>query len=382
MELFNPHDNQWLIDKFAHYRTLRDLEQAYYSEEYKMYIITRYDDVAHALSDPKTFSSGHGNLVVEKSERFGKTLGASDDPIHALYKNIIKQGYSKSNIDRICDLYTDKINQFIDRCYDVIDISELAEDTTAWAIAELINLPHDKQQIRDLIFEIQRKAEHCVRYDIDHRAYDQFTNLCYEYTKNKKPSDGPGLYKEYIANVPGHLQILSLLVGPTLSGASSLTGAVEFMLLDLFRQHQVDSIMGNPILIPKAVNESMRFNATTGRFSRTVQKTVRLHGVELKRGDRIVASLESANRDPRKIENPDVFDLNRDTSGHLAFGYGVHACIALTITRSLMCVFLENFIKRIGHYRITTETKDLQYYITASGNNDMLTNLTAVKIDK
>lgn len=163
--------------------------------------------------------------------------------------------------------------------------------------------------------------------------------------------------------------------GPTLSGASSLTGALQFLTLDLYRENQLDLILDDPSLIPKAVEESLRFHASTGRFSRTVTKEITIHGVTLQPGDRVALCLESGNRDPEKFVDPNTFDLHRDTSGNLAFGRGPHACIALAITKEIMHVYLEILIKHFGKYTVITKTEDLRYVITNSGNDDMIDNI-------
>ena len=154
-----------------------------------------------------------------------------------------------------------------------------------------------------------------------------------------------------------------------------MTGALQFLTLDLYREGQLENVINDRTLIPAAIDESLRFHASTGRFSRTVIAPVTIHGVSLKPGDRVALCLESANRDPERFPDPDKFILERDTSGHLAFGYGVHACIALAISKSLMTAYLEILLDSIGKYKVTTENKDLRYVMTASGNDDMINNI-------
>jgi cytochrome P450 len=160
-----------------------------------------------------------------------------------------------------------------------------------------------------------------------------------------------------------------------LSGASSLTGALQFLTLDLYRENQLDILLADPSLIPKAVEESLRFHASTGRFSRTVMEEITMHGVNLKPGDRVALCLESGNRDSTKFADPDVFDIERDTAGSLSFGRGPHACIALAITKAVMNVYLEILLKNFGKYTVLTKNDDLQYIITDSGNDDMISNI-------
>jgi cytochrome P450 len=375
MEKFNPHSNEWLIKKFETYKELRASNTAYWSEKYKMHVITRYTDVIFALNNPEIFKSNEGNLIVEDPMRFSFTLGASDNPTHDIYKTIVKKAYSKENIERITcripallsTVLTDKTS---------VNISSLIEEISAWTTAELINFPYDMEKVKDIIVDVQRHAPQCVSENIDSKSYNKFKSIVYTLLiVSKTPSTGPGIYNEFINNNPENLQIMSLFTGPIISGTSSMTGALEFLTLDLYRENQLDSLIADRTLIPKAINESLRFHASTGRFSRTVTQDITLHNVQLKAGDRVALCLESANRDPEVFENPEVFDLSRNTSPYLAFGHGVHACIALAISKAVMTIYLESLLDMFGKYKVVTKPEDFKYIMTASGNDDMISNL-------
>lgn len=377
MELFNPHSGQWLLNKFEVYKDLRARDKAYYSEEFDVYVITRYADVIHALTNHDIFSSAQGNLIVENPIRFGQTLGASDNPMHDVFKNIVKNAYSKNNIDRVLGIMTQKANELLGD-HDQINISAVIEDLSAWVVAEIINFPYNKERIKDLIKGIQRHSDFAVKDDIDDVYLNAFNRFTKTITGAKIPAAGPGIYHEYITNNPDDVPALSLFTGPTLSGASSFTGALQFLTLDLYREHQLEAVFNDRSLVPKAVNESLRFHASTGRFSRTVTTETELHGVKLKPGDRVALCLESANRDPLKFSDPDKFILERDTTG-VAFGHGLHACIALAITKAAMNAYLNVLLDKMGKYKVLTANEDLEYLITASGNDDMISNITIKK---
>ena len=89
---YDPHCNEWLLNRFEIYKDLRSQDKAYWSEKFQLHVLTRYDDVFFALNNPKIFSSAQGNLLIETDERRGKTLGASDNPVHKSYKDIVKIG--------------------------------------------------------------------------------------------------------------------------------------------------------------------------------------------------------------------------------------------------------------------------------------------------
>ena len=389
MEYFNPHSAQWLLNKFEIYKIFRESEVAYWSEWHNLYVISRYDDIEYALNNTEIFSSAKGNLLVERTKRFGKTLGASDDPIHSQLKNTVKQAYTKDNIDRVVTLFREKTEEYL-KSSQTVDISNASIHLSAWMIAEMLNYPFDKTVIKHLIVEIQKRAPSAVAFGSDTSNESGYMKLFNEDSATplglspflssiaKCPAQGPGIYKEYFTNKDSSgldFDPTSLLSGPTLSGASSLTGALQFLTLDLYRENQLDILLADPSLIPKAVEESLRFHASTGRFSRTVMEEITMHGVNLKPGDRVALCLESGNRDSTKFADPDVFDIERDTAGSLSFGRGPHACIALAITKAVMNVYLEILLKNFGKYTVLTKNDDLQYIITDSGNDDMISNI-------
>lgn len=376
IELFDPHSGDWLLNKFATYKQLRQHETAYWSKKYQMYVITRYDDVMFALNNPEIFSSARGNLICEQEYRFGKTLGASDNPDHDELKDIVKEAYSKDNIQRIADVFAASCKELI-KPVDNLNISEIIEDLSATVTAEIINPPFKKDEVKQYVKHIQKHYTGAVKYNTDNTGYEMFNSLLISMANMLKiPATGPGIYKEFLAyNNPGKPHQSSLMSGPAISGASSLTGALEILTLDLFRENKLDIILSDRSLIPNLINESLRFHASTGRFSRTVTKNVTLHGVNLEPGTRVALCLESANRDPAMFPDSDKFLLGRNTNGQIAFGYGVHACIALAICKKLMQVWVEQLLDLYGKYRVITENKDLEYVITASGNDDMISNI-------
>ena len=379
-ELFDPLEGKWLLNKFETYKTLRDSDTAYWSKKYQMHIITRYDDVVYALANPDIFSSAQGNLIIENDpRRFGYTLGASDNPEHDVYKNIVKEAYSKANVERVCNLMGEKARELLTGKLEV-NISKIIAQLSAWVTAEILNIPHNKEQVKDLIVDIQKHSDQAVKYNINNHTFDSLREIIFVAINNeKKPAPGPGIYQEYIKNKHNKLYLTALFMGPTLSGASSMTSALEFLTLDLFRTNTLNQVFNDRSLIPNAVNESLRYHASTGRFSRTVMKEVVLHGVTMKPGDRVAVCLDSANRDPNKFQNPDEFIIGRDTTG-VAFGHGMHACIALAISKAAMNVYLNVLLDEIGKYKVLTENKDLEYLIPASGNNDMITNIIITKV--
>ena len=379
--LFDPHSNEWLLNKHKYYNELRNLDSAYYSEKYNLYVMTRYDDVHYILNNPDIFSSAKGNLLIEDPRRFGKTLGASDDPIHGQLKNVVKNAYTKDNIERVAKLFSEKTTEALEGKTE-LNMSEVIEELASWATAEILNFPLYKPYVKDVIIDSQRHNPFSVMESHIENFTENYDKLLGNYkkltkaTRDEIPSTGPGIYKEYIKNHPKRLDLSSLFLGgPMVSGTGSLIAAMQFLTLDVYREKQLDVLLNDKSLIQAAVNESLRYNTSTGRFSRTVTKDITLHGITLKPGDRVAACLESANRDPNVFPNADKFDIHRDTSKHLAWGHGMHACIALAISRSLLAVYLEILLSKIGRYEIVTKDSELKYKMSGGGTVDSISNI-------
>ena len=375
---YDPHSNEWLLNRFETYKDLRSRDRAYWCEKYGVYVITRYEDVFYVLNNPKIFSSAGGNLLIENGERIGKTLGASDNPVHADYKSIVLQAYAKENMARVSKVFTEKATQLLSNKTE-INISEVTEELGAWLSTELLNSPLDKEEANKLTLHTHKHHPLASLEYPDPHADFEFTKL-FARIKSKMKS-GPGVYTEYVNNNPKGLDVPALIVGPMMTGPGSTAGALQYLTLDLFYENKLDEVLNDHSLIPQAVNESLRFRAAVGRFTRTVTENVILHDTFLKAGDRIAICLESANRDADAWYNPDEFLIQRtDKTKHLSWGHGTHACIALAISKEMIRIYLKVLLEQVGKYEILTKPEDLKYVLMFGGNISIMSNIILRKL--
>jgi cytochrome P450 len=377
MEWFNPHNSNWLKQKFEYYDKIRELDNIYFSKEYNMFVLVDYEHVLFCLKNPEIFNSGLGNLIVENPQRFGKTLGASDNPNHDIYKSIVKDSYSKTNSDTIINNVKSELLDYFKST--TINISDLSFELASLVVAYLYNFPkYSIAQIKNIVLHIQKRAEQCVKYNTSQKGYTKLLTIINELNKPELVKQS-GIHKDYVSsNCP--IKNSSLFTGPSISGASSLAGAIQLLIVDLYQQNKIKQLIINKSLISAAVAESLRFNASTGRFSRTLCKSVTIKNTVLPANARVAVCLDAANRDPRVFDNPNEFILNRkNISKQLAYGHGLHSCIALYLSNNILELFLETLLSTLGDYKVLNENS-LEYIITNSGNNDMLDNIIISKI--
>jgi len=96
---------------------------------------------------------------------------------------------------------------------------------------------------------------------------------------------------------------------------------------------QFRKLRDNPNLARGASEEAIRFESPVQTFFRTTTRSVELGGVPIEEGEKVLMLLGAANRDPRRWEQPDEYDIERRNAGHVGFGYGIHQCVGQVLAR-------------------------------------------------
>ena len=96
---------------------------------------------------------------------------------------------------------------------------------------------------------------------------------------------------------------------------------------------QWQALREKPALVPPAFDEVLRWESPIQTFFRTTTRTVDIGGVEISQDAKVLLFLASANRDPRRWDEPERFDVNRRAAGHVAFGAGIHLCVGQMLAR-------------------------------------------------
>jgi cytochrome P450 len=111
----------------------------------------------------------------------------------------------------------------------------------------------------------------------------------------------------------------------------------------------------NPSLAGQAFEETLRYSSPVQTFFRTTTRSVTVGGVTIGAGQKVLLFLGAANRDPRRWEDPERFDIRRRAFGHVAFGFGIHACIGASLARLEGEVLLEALARGVGSVELAGE---------------------------
>jgi len=113
----------------------------------------------------------------------------------------------------------------------------------------------------------------------------------------------------------------------------------------------------DPSLARNAFEEAVRFESPVQTFFRTTTRDVEIGGTHIGEGEKVLMFLGAANRDPRRWNKPDSYDITRRTSGHVGFGSGIHMCVGQLVARLEGEVILSALARRVAELEIVGDPK-------------------------
>jgi len=150
-----------------------------------------------------------------------------------------------------------------------------------------------------------------------------------------------------------------LLVGILLSAAADttvMTLGTAIRAFCLFPD-QYQALRQDPSKSRAAFDESLRWDSPSRMAGRITTRDVDIDGYTIPAGTRCGLLFAAANRDPRKWEDPDRFDINRNLRGQVGWGAGVHMCVGKTLAQLEADAMLEAMTRRIAHFEAAGEAE-------------------------
>lgn len=351
-----------LADPYDHYRTLRDLGPVVWLSAHDIYAVTRYADVRVVLDNPEVFCSGQGvgfNDFINDAGR-GTTL-MSDGEQHDRLREVIGRPLTPK---ALADLRPDAqvlADQLADRLvargsFDAV--ADLAEVLPATWVPDLLGWPEEGREHLidwgaanfDALGPANARAEAAGPRVMEMAAYaDHLTR-----TELPNGSMAAGILdaaaRGDIAPEQCPFAIIDYLA-PSLD--TTISGVGSAIWLFAVHPDQWQLLRREPDRVKQAFNEVLRFESPISSFTRVTTQGTTVDGVELPAGARVMVSYASANRDERRWDDPDVFDIARNSAAHVAFGYGEHACAGMGLARLEGAALLSALVERIESFELT-----------------------------
>jgi cytochrome P450 len=118
---------------------------------------------------------------------------------------------------------------------------------------------------------------------------------------------------------------------------------------------QWELLRERPQRVKQAFNEALRVETPISCFTRVAKAGATVGGVDIPAGARVLVIFASANRDERRWDRADQFDLTRDSAAHVAFGYGQHACAGMGLARLEGAAVLTALVERVQRIELAGE---------------------------
>lgn len=366
--VFDPYSPETDADPFPAYRRLLAHDPCHWSEPAGMWILTRYDDVVGALGDWRTYSSAGGNLMDELPDRAGHTLGTTDPPRHDRMRALISHAFARKNLSHLEGPIAEATQRAVaeidlDRPFDFVE--QVSSRVTTALLFQMLGLEGDEAKVREIAVKMVQSDPKTRSKGVDHlAAYGWMQDYAGEILAKRRVAPGDDLLSHLQqAEIEGERlsdrEVLLTTTTLIMAGVESLSGFLAMFALNMCDFPEARGrVVADPDLLEDAVEESLRFNTSAQRFKRRLNRDVELHGRTMREGDFVCLCYGAANRDPRKFDNPDVYDLERRPKGHLGFGGGVHACLGSAIARLATRTAFAAFHERLPAYRRVDQRLD------------------------
>ena len=381
---FDPYDVGINADPYPVFRRLREESPLYYNSEHDFYAVSRYADVNEAIIDYGTFSSAKSailELIKADIEIPSGVLVFEDPPVHDIHRKLLARMFTPRKISEL----EPKIREFCARSLDPLVgtgnfdfIHDLGAQMPMRTIGFLIGIPdEDQEAVRDHVTGQMRtesgkpmKAaeEGLVSGDIfadyidwrvDHPSDDIMTELL-----NVEFVDETGTTRKLTRDEL--LIYLNVVAGAGNDTTTRLIGWAGKVLAE--HPDQRRQLAEDFSLIPKAIEELLRFEPPAPHVARYVTRDVEYYGQTVPKGSVMMMLIGAANRDHRQFApDGDVFDINREPQPHLAFSVGPHFCLGSALARLEGRIALEEILKRFPEWEVDMANASLSPTSTIRG---------------
>ncbi len=368
---YDPYDFEIDTDPYPIWTRMRDEAPLYYNEKYDFFALTRYDDVQKGLIDWRRFISGKGMVLelIRAGIQFppGNVL-FEDPPIHDIHRALAAREFTPRKVR----LLEQQIRDFCARTLDPkigsggFDfIKDIGSPMPMRVIFMLLGVPEEDQQaLRDQIDDSLRleegKPSDDFYIDVVASAASMFEDYL-EY-RRKHPSDdimSTLLFTEFdddhgVRRTLTREEVLTYVNNIAAAGNETTTRLIGWMGKTLAEHpDQLRKVAEDRDLVAQTVEEVLRFEAPSPIQSRYVDEDVEYYGQTVPAGSIISLLNGAANRDEREYgPTAGQFDIERVSSHHLSFGYGIHFCMGASLARLEATVALEEILNRWQHWEV------------------------------
>ena len=385
----DPFCQAFFDDPYPAHAAMRDAGPVVYLPAYDIYAATRYDDVRAMLLDWGSFTSARGvglsDFAKEPPWRLPSLLLEADPPLHDRTRALMDKVLSPASIRGLRAAFTHAADTLIDNLlargsFDAVP--DLAEAYPLTVFPDAVGMPPENRRFLlpygNMVFNSFGPHNAFFRDAVA----DAEPVLAWVQAQSRREALSPTGFGAVIhaavddgsyTTAEAEILVRSLLTAGVDTTVNGLCAAIHCLARfpAAFAELRAD-----PSLARAAFEEAVRLESPVQIFFRTTTRNVTIGEETLPEGSKVLMFFGAANRDPRRWERPDEYDITRRNAGHVGFGTGIHACVGAVLARLEGEVVLGALAKKVITIEMTGEPKR-RYNNTLRGLASLPIRLTA-----
>jgi 4-methoxybenzoate monooxygenase (O-demethylating) len=364
----DPFGDDFLAAPYPYYADLRDAGPVVWLDHYRLWTCARHAEVQAVLSDWETFSSAAGVGIDDfrrtRPWRPPSLILEADPPLHTRTRTVMNRALSakpmaalragfKSAAEKLADVLVSR--RRVDAILDIAEAYPLSVFPTAIGLGSegLENLLPYGSMAFNAFGPRNRHYEAAMA-----EAAKVVPWINAQCAREALSPDGIGAMIWASVDTGEITAEEALLLVRSLLTAGLDTTIISIgNALYAFAENpaQWQALRGDIGLARSAYDEVLRFESPIQTFFRTTTKPAEIGGVAIPADAKILLFLASANRDPRKWDEPERFEIRRRAAGHVAFGAGIHLCVGQMLARLEAEMILAALAARVARIDIVGE---------------------------
>jgi cytochrome P450 len=355
------------VDPYPVYAQLRAMGRVFWQAELRHWVVTRHHEADAILRDPR-FSANRsrweGYVPPPGQERPSPMMTDVDPPDHTRLRNLVQQAFTPRTVEQM----RQRVSAFADELLaaaagrDEVDLVEaLAYPLPVLVIAELLGVPaSDRDSFQRWSADMADSMDpttHGPGSAAGGAARNELRRYLGAITEERRRQPQDDLISRLVAaeeqgdrlSNDELLDMCVLLLAAGHETTVNLIGNGVNALLD--DPDQLRLLRERPGLMETAVDEFMRYDSPVQMNSRVPVEDVEIGGAALRAGQMVLILVGSANRDPEEFTEPDRLDVSRPVNRHLAFGRGIHFCLAAPLARMEAQIAIGSLLERFPDLR-------------------------------
>ena len=377
---FNPFAPGMLGNPYDMYRALRENDPIHRSEMMESWVLTRYADIDKVLTDNR-FSADRqrartrfAQMMEEQQANYGpmstaQTMLTSDPPDHTRLRKLVSKAFTPRAVENLRPRIQEIVDYLLAEAgkrgeFDIVH--DLAYPLPVIVIAEMLGVPpEDRARFKEwsdkVVATLAGPFTPPEVLEAGRVAIEELAEYLGDVIAQRRTEPKEDLISGLIASEEGgqvlsEEEIFATCILLLIAGNETTTNLIGTSMLALFRNpDQIQRLREEPTLIRSAVEELLRYAGPVHGTGRVPKEDIEIAGHTFHEGEMVFTLLAAGNRDPAHYENPEVLDIARNPTDHLALGDGIHFCLGAPLARAEAQIAIGSLVERFAKLRLLDE---------------------------